>query len=277
MKKITLILSMALTSLFVFQSCDKDETKVVQPIVTTDSTPKDTSIAVEKKNMGLVFKFTGTNCYYCGDWGWTMFKDLTTQFHKKDAVCIAAYSQNTFAKLLISPIATDFDRRVPVSKGYPTFTGNFVDAWSGGNTFAGMNNVISTNINNHKNADVIVNTGFKTSVEGDEMTVETNTKFFKSAEGDYYLGVYVLENGIVAAQSGPKGGPNAVHDNVLRGGNSSWGELIATGTIDAEKSFNKTIKIALNSSWKKENLTVFTIIWKKNGTKYDFVNAYIKS
>jgi len=273
MKKITLILTLAFLSSVVFQSCDKNNG--LTPPQTTPTNPTS-SISVEQKNMGLIFKFTGTNCYYCGDWGWTMFKDLTTQFHKKDAVCIAAYSQNTFAKLLISPIATDFDRKVPVSKGYPTFTGNFVDAWSGGNTFAGMNNVISTNVNNHKNAEVVANTGFKSTITGNEMSIETNTKFFKSAEGEYYLGVYLLEDGVVASQSGPNGGPNAIHDNVLRGGNSSWGELLTSGSIEANKNFEKTIKITLDPSWNSSKLSVFTILWKKNGANYDFVNAYIK-
>jgi hypothetical protein len=168
------------------------------------------------------------------------------------------------------------DSSIMVDTATNTFTGNFVDAWSGGNTFAGMNNVISTNVNNHKNAEVVANTGFNSTITGNEMTIETNTKFFKSAEGEYYLGVYLLEDGIVASQSGPKAGPNAVHDNVLRGGNASWGELLTSGSIEANKNFEKTIKITLDPSWNSSKLSVFTILWKKNGANYDFVNAYIK-
>jgi len=108
------------------------------------------------------------------------------------------------------------------------------------------------------------------------MTIETNTKFFISTEGEYYLGVYLLEDGIVASQSGPKAGPNAVHDNVLRGGNASWGELLTSGSVEANKNFEKTIKITLDPSWNNSKLSVFTILWKKNGANYDFVNAYIK-
>lgn len=266
MKKIIVLMSAFLIAAVLFNGCKK---KVEPPVE-----PKPAH-QVEEKNMGLVFKFTGTNCYYCGDWGWDMFKDLITQYHKKDAVCIAAYSQNSFAKLLVSPIATDMDRRVPVTAGYPTFTGNFNDAWSGGNTFQSMNNIISTSINTHKNDPVTVNVGYSQKIEGEKLVVSTSTKFFKDTEGDYYLGVYVLENGIVANQSGPKGGPNAIHDNVLRGGNGSWGELISSGSVAKGKFFDKVVSIDIPSEWNKDKLSVYTVIWKKNNIKYDFVNAYI--
>lgn len=269
MKKITTLLLAVSLSALVFTGCEKDK---------NDDKKEETktSVVVEEKNMGLIFKFTGTNCYYCGDWGWTMFKDLISTYHKKDAVCIAAYSQNSFAKLLVSPIATDFDRRVPVSSGYPTFTGNFVDGWSQGATFTGMNNVISTNVNNHKNAEVIVNTAYTSTISDDKMTIKTTTKFFKNADGEYNIGVYILEDGIVASQSGPNGGANAVHENVLRAGNSSWGEALANGAISAGKIVEKDITLTLDPTWNKEKLTAFVIIWKKNADKYDFVNATIK-
>jgi hypothetical protein len=277
MKNLLLLSFLALTIGFA-PSCEKE--KVIEKEEEKKEEEKKEekpANAVEEKNMGLVFKFTGTNCYYCGDWGWPFFKEMITLYHKKDAVCIGAYSQNQFAQLLISPIATAFDKRVPVTKGYPTFTGNFVDAWSGGNTLAGMKNVISTEISNHKSSEVIVNAGFTSTIEDDYMTVSTSTKFFKDTEGEYYIGVYMLENGVVANQSGPNGGPNAVHDCVLRSGNGDFGELISEGEVKSGKFIDRTIKLQINPSWKKENLNVFTIIWKKNGDKYDFVNAYIKS
>jgi hypothetical protein len=267
MKKITFLTTAILLTVVLFTSCKKKEPN--------PSTETKQAHAVEKKNTGLVFKFTGTNCYYCGDWGWDMFKTLINQYHKKDAVCIGAYSQNSFAKLLISPIATDMDKRVPVTKGYPTFTGIFNDAWGGGNTFESMNNIISTSITNHKNSPVVANVGFTQKIEGDKMVVSTTTKFFQSTDGEYYLGVYILEDGIVANQAGPKGGPNAVHDNVLRGGNGSWGELISSGSVADGKYFDKVININLASEWNKAKLTVYSVIWKKNGDKYDFVNASI--
>lgn len=253
---------------FAFSACKPDK---------KEEGTTSAGITVEKKNMGIIQKFTGTNCYYCGDWGWTMMKDIVKTYHKKDAIVMGAYSQNNFAQLLVSQTATDFDKRLPVTKGYPTFAANFTDAWSGGNTLSGMNNVISTQINSHKSATVVANAGFNSKIEGNNMIVDTKVQFFTAADGEYYVGAYILEDGVVANQSGPNGGANAVHDQVLRLSGNSWGVQVANGAIAANASFTKTITIPIDPSWNKDKLTVFTAIWKKNGTKYDFVNAYIKS
>jgi hypothetical protein len=230
----------------VFASCSKEETKAAT--TGTTATTSTTEVTVLEKNMSLINKFTGTNCYYCGDWGWTLMEDLIKD-HKADAVVVGAYSQNSFAKLFVSSIATDWDKRLPVSEGYPTFAPNFVDSWKSP-VKDDLEGNISKTIANQNLAPVLVNSAYSVKVDGTTATVSVTTKFFKEAIGEYQLGVYVMENGVIGNQSGPKGGPNASHHNVLRGGNSSWGQALA-----------------------KNNLSFFTVIGKKNGTKWDFVNA----
>ena len=82
MKKQIILSAIALT-LF-FSNCSKEETK------TTTSTA-DNSLKVEQKNTSLINKFTGTNCYYCGDWGWTLMEDLIKN-HASDAIVVGTYS-----------------------------------------------------------------------------------------------------------------------------------------------------------------------------------------
>jgi hypothetical protein len=264
MKKI-LILSSIAVSLFM-ASCTKEETK------SSVIVPTDNSLMVSEKNMSLINKFTGTNCYYCGDWGWTLIEDLITA-HKDDAVVVGAYSQNSFAQLFISPIATDWDKRLAVTQGYPTFAPNFVDSWLLPVKDDLENNIEAT-VTSHNNSPILVNTAHTFKIEGTNLIITSTTKFFKEATGEYQLGVYVMENKVIGNQSGPKGGPSASHHNVLRAGNTSWGEALANGTITANTKIDKTTTIVLDAKWKVADLEVFTVIWKKNGTKWNFVNAH---
>ncbi|MEZ4804841.1 MAG: hypothetical protein R2852_05005 [Bacteroidia bacterium] len=65
MKKLILLCSAIVLTSVLYTSCKKKE---VAPAGT------ETGVTVEEKNMSIVNKFTGTNCYYCGDWGWPMFE-----------------------------------------------------------------------------------------------------------------------------------------------------------------------------------------------------------
>lgn len=262
MKKLLIFGAVAL-SIF-FTNCSKEETKA------TNTT--SVGLTVEEKNMTMINKFTGTNCYYCGDWGWTLMEDLITS-HKSDAVVVGTYSQNSFAKLFVSSIATDWDLRLPVTEGYPTFAPNFVDSWLYPVKDDLEGNITKT-IDAFNATPVIVNSAYSVKISGDKAVVNVSTKFFKEASGEYQLGVYVMENGVIGNQSGPNGGANAAHHNVLRGGNSSWGEALASGTIAANTKIEKEVTLTLNSTWNVANLSFFTVIWKKNGAKWDFVNAH---
>ncbi len=264
MKKIFII--SAISASILFASCTKEETK------TTVITPTDNTLLVAQKNMSLINKFTGTNCYYCGDWGWTLIEDLITN-HKDDAVVVGAYSQNSFAQLFISTIATDWDKRLPVTQGYPTFAPNFVDSWLLPVADDLENNIEAT-VTAHNNLPVLVNTAHTFKIDGTKLIVTSATKFFQDTTGEYQLGVYVMENKVIGNQSGPNGGPSASHHNVLRSGNTSWGEALANGTIVANSVINKTTTIVLDPKWKVADLEVFTVIWKKIGTKWSFVNAH---
>ena len=266
MKKSLLFLSLALATTIAIVSCKK-----------TEEQPKaeDPGIQVEKKNTALINKFTGSNCYYCGDWGWPMFEEIITEYHGKTAVCIGSYSQNQFANLFVTTAATAMDRRLPVTVGYPTFAANFNDAWNGTQTLEGMKTNISNAVNAHINASVVANSGLTYKIDGDNIIFNTRTKFFEAATGEFNLSVYVVEDKVIGNQSGPNGGPNASHHKVLRAANSDWGVGIVNGDVTADATFDKEVTIAKSSSWNMDNVEFVTIIWKKNGDKWDFVNAHL--
>jgi hypothetical protein len=265
MKKLAILFTAFAFASVVFVSCKK----------TTEGPAAAQGIVVEEKNTSIINKFTGTNCYYCGDWGWPMFTGLIDAHHGVDAVCIGSYSQNSFAQLLINSFATAMDKRLPVKAGYPTFSANFYDAWTNASTLQAMTANIETKISEHKAAAVVANSGLTYTVEGNNIVVNTRTKFFQAATGEYNISVIVLEDKVIANQSGPNGGANASHHKVLRSSNGDWGTMVSSGSVASGTQFDKTITITKDAAWNMANVEIATLLWKKNGTQWDFVNAHL--
>lgn len=257
---LTLILSV-----FLFSGCKKEKD--------TQIDSGGSKVIVEKKNTAMINKFTGSNCYYCGDWGWTLFESLINKHHGIDAVCLGSYSQNVFADLFITSVATAMDRRLPVSQGYPTFSANFEDAWKApqGDQSAYIDNIVKS----HKESKVIANSATNYSVSGNKLKVDVVTEFFENESGVFNLSVIVLEDSVMGFQNGPNGGPRVAHHNVIRASNGDWGEVLASGQIAAGSRYTQSVEIPLESTWNKEKIEIVTVIWRQNNGAWDFVNAHL--
>jgi hypothetical protein len=121
--------------------------------------------------------------------------------------------------------------------------------------------------------------------DGNNMNVMVRTLFFENVSGEYYLSVYILEDGIDGSSSAGQYAQNGVanpatykHDFVLRTAatpNSAYGEMIASGSIAAGSKYDKTYAIPVDASW--NDIYVGVCLWKKDGTGfYSFVNALKK-
>lgn len=273
MKKI--FLSLVVLTL-VFAGCKKEE----------ETSPGggggDAGIAVAEVNTAVVVKHTGSRCPPCGAWGWTANEDIIST-NKGSAAFMSAYGQNFVAQLFINASATAWQTHTN-STGYPTWSANGVkqtDRAGGGVNVNSEKSMVAKVVSDHKSATVIANTGFETTLDGDMLMIDTRTKFFKEAQGQYNLAVYVLEDGVKGAQSGHPNTPNVAHHHVLRGtamlkGSSSVdvlaGEKIAEGTTAAGTTVDKTFTFDV-SGYDKTNLEVITVIWKKDLGSLDFINA----
>lgn len=272
MKKIYIAL---VVGLLAFAGCKKTE---------DSADPGNTGgdgITVAEVNTALVIKHTGSVCPPCGGWGWTANEDIIST-NKANAAFMSAYSQNFVAKLFITQTATDLDKAWGVT-GYPTWSADGVlqlDRSNQGVNINGEKAKVKAEVEAHKAAAVVANTGFKTSFDGDKIVIDTKTKFFKAATGDYQLAVYVLEDGVVGAQSGHPNTPNVSHHHVMRGAAilsgetsaSTWGTLVASGNIAANTEVSKKFTLDVKG-FNKDNLEVVVVLWKKDLGKYVFVNA----
>lgn len=106
-----------------------------------------------------------------------------------------------------------------------------------------------------------------------QLTVDLKAKFKYAENGDYYMNVYILENGIVGTQSGVSGA--FTHDLVVRsmlGGSTGTPGIIPASPIvntDYTKSYNYTIPTA----WNLNKLVLIGLVFEKNGGTANVLNA----
>jgi hypothetical protein len=272
MKKITILSSLFLAASMFFIGCEKEPIKVEDE----DKTPKP-QVTVEKINNSVTQKVTGTRCPPCGGWGWTMMDELLA-FGAGKSFFISTYSQNFVAEGFITQTSTDMDKQWKIT-GYPTFVANgkpMLARTSQGINLTEEKRLCREAVDNHRNAPVIANVGVEKSFDGNTMNIKTSTQFFENATGDYKLALYVVENDAKWKQSGhPQGASPIPHHYVMRGAvnNNTWGEIVSSGEVTANKFFDKNFTYDVDASWDKTKISVIAVVWKVNGSNYDFVNA----
>lgn len=281
MKKLALSI---FTLLLVFSACKKDNNPA--PTGNTGNTGNNNNpqeIVVPEKNVALINKVTGSLCPPCGSWGWTAFEDLISR-NGNNAIYMGTYSDNYVAQLFITQAAEDMEVAWGVT-GFPTFAADGVaqlDRPNGG----GVNvqseiNKVNAVVDAHVAGEVFVNSGFRTEVKDNKMTIETKTKFFKDVNGELFLAVYLMEDKVKGYQSGHADGANTLHHHVLRGAAildgqtkaQTWGYPIGSGTTTSGTTLDNKFTIDV-TGYNQENLEVAVVVWRKVGVRYQFINAY---
>jgi hypothetical protein len=189
---------------------------------------------------------------------------------------ISTYSQNFVAEGFITQTSTDMDKMWKIT-GYPTFVTNgkpMLSRASGVNTTA-EKQMCKDEMDAHRSKEVIANVGIEKSLDGNTLNIKTSTQFFSNASGEYKLALYIVENNAKWKQSGhPQGASPIAHHYVLRGAvGSTWGETVSTGDVTANKFFDKNYTYNLDAAWDKSQISVVGVIWKVNGSNFDFINA----
>ncbi len=246
-------------------SCNKKSDEEIIPDAST--------IDVEEKNTAIFNKLTATWCSACGSWGWMLNEELTGLIGDK-AIPISTFA--SYRSLFYNQLAADFAQSFEQFNGWPAFyiNGQNKTAYvTGGVSYQGTRASCVSAAEAFVDSQVIVNTGFLSAYKNNTLNIVSKTQFFSDAAvGEYYVGAYVLEHEVSGEQNGK---PDLVlHPHVLRASahTSSFGERITVEPTTGN-TFLHTFSLQPDSSWDRNKLEVITIIWKKNGNKYAFVNA----
>ncbi len=226
-----------------------------------------TSQEVPEQQMPLVTKVTATWCPFCGAWGWNAFEKLYNENQEK-AILIS----NHFSGDLRNPTAEAFGDNLEAF-GQPIFYLNNDNLSFSSSTFSSKADDAKSSIEEQYGMSPVANSGIIASLSGNELMVEAKTQFFQETSGDYYVGVYIIENGVINFQSSR--GNNAFHKNVLRAGMSSnaFGVNLDNGNFLAGTAIDKSFSMTLDENWNVDNILLATMIWKKEGEKYIYVNG----
>jgi hypothetical protein len=217
----------------------------------------------------LITKITATWCTFCGSWGWDAFNDIYDD-NKSKAIIISNHYSGDLRNNTAIAFADNLN-----TFGQPLFYVNNTNQLVTSSNRSAKADEIKQQVDSNYETSPVVNTGIMASLDGNNLTIQTKTKFFKAAEGEYYLGIYAIENGVVNFQQSR--GANAVHKNVMRGaiGSEAFGQMIANGNISQGAEINLEFSGNFSAAWNADNTTLATIIWKKEGNVYKFVNGFV--
>lgn len=232
------------------------------------------------KSVPIINKTTATWCGPCGQWGWELFDEIITD-NKPKAILMGTYGDE--ASDLFNQTAGDFYDDFCSGAGWPAFAVNGANrtaySSSGGIYTSTTRNNCKMVSDSFAATTPLASTGYTYKITGNTLTVNTKTKFWQATSGNYFVGVYVIEDGVMNTQAGQSG--TVAHHYVLRGSISagaSFGVSIVNGSVTSGQTYDKSFTYTLPANWNKSKLQVVTMIWKKSsGPGYDFINANNKA
>ena len=247
---------------------------LVTSLIGCDKEPTITeTISVQPVQRTVLIYKGATWCGPCGSSGKPVLRAMESYGVDK-VVCLSSQTSDGLNTPAGDSIGGSFMKRfnqngIPhmFAGGNETIT-NFYPSQSKAENIMTTTNAASPIAGVYVNA--VVNSVNGSNVEF-QIDVKVTTEFFKDGFGSYTVSVLALEDDIIQGQQGSNINE---HDNVIRGfgGSSPFGEQIPTTVAGSRNNFSFVIPI--KSAWKKENLKVAVIIWKRNGSYYDPVNAY---
>lgn len=219
----------------------------------------------------LITKIAATWCPPCGGWGWTFFEDLVVD-NEDQATLIVAHHDGDLVTVAGDAFSSNFN-----SPYQPYFYVYNDDVEASSSTASAKRIEIKDLVDVEAAKSPIANTGMILNLADLQLQILTKTKFFQSASGEYYLGIYAVENEVVNFQQGQ--GANAVHEKILRGSllDDTFGELISSGDVDAGSEIEKNYNVELDANWDVDHLEIVTIIWKKEGDTYVATNTNLST
>ncbi len=224
-----------------------------------------------QKQKGFAINYTARWCGPCGNWGAPLIHHYADDAPNGAIICAHANNDPMNNNLYYS-----FRDDRTTNGGIPSF-------WVGDN-FTQSNSSMTSLLNQ---PDPECGVDYSYEIKDGKMNVKTKVKFFEAGQGDYYLSVLVLEDGIPGGSSAPgnyqqsgTNDPDYTHDFVLRASaqqGEAYGVLITTDP-SANDVIDGDYSIDLDSDW--NNVYPVCIVWRKdtsNGKPYfKYVNSLKK-
>lgn len=226
---------------------------------------------VEPIQRTLITKRSATWCSPCGSWGWDFFHDAVTQNEEK-AFFFAAHHSGDLVNQTAKDITDNWG-----AIGQPRFYFNSTDIGASSSSSATKLADLKDMVDVAYETVPTVGVGLEVfwDAENEQILVNTNTKFFQTATGEFYTGVYLVEDNVIANQASQ--GSNANHEKILRASFSdgTFGVpfLINSFGVDDEFSNQFTMSGVENPMVSNLDYEYIAIVWQKVNDIYEVVNV----
>ena len=226
-------------------------------------------ISIPETQRYMITKRTATWCPFCGEWGWTLFKGILED-NSEDALVLAAH----FSGNLMSQASEDITENF--GGGFqPIFYLDNESVGANGGNIEVVRQEIKSQIENSHSIAPVLQSGIHAFYTESHLVVNTRSRFFQDASGEFYMTILAVEKNKVAFQSSV--GDNAEHRNVIIRSftESTFGDMIANGDMIAGTEFDYTGAIGLEELPSLDNLLIATIIWRKESDKFVYINSNV--
>lgn len=254
------IFTMLLALMVVFTACKKD-----------DDDKKD-ALKPTAAQKGFCLEWTSITCGICGSTGGPLLKQYSED--APQGAMIAVHVNQSDSMKVPSATYWAFSEDRPTGGGIPSFYVG--DVKTSTSDVDAVKNLVNS-------GDAVAGVDISYTRSGNTMSIKTLTKFFDNAVGDYYLSVYVLEDGIDGGDNAPQGydqaggGADYKHNFVLRAeATPTMGEMIASNPSNG-KAEAKSYTVTLDTDW--DDVYPVAVIWKYDDSasvKYSYVNSIRK-
>ncbi len=225
---------------------------------------------VPNTQMSLVTKHTATWCPICGREAWDTQKFFMDNLDGAKAIVLSAHISNT--SRLYSQTAKELLNTFQSVVYQPEFFFNT-------SKVTGTDEEIKTNMVNRVNQAAqqtpLAQTGIIATYNPatNNFRVRTRTRFFAATEGEFQLSILLVERRVTEQQAARTNAE--VHRNVIRQAltANTFGSVITSGNIPAGREVQQEISTQWDDRYKLDNIEVVTILWRRNATRYEFVNA----
>ncbi|MGB0850853.1 MAG: Omp28-related outer membrane protein [Bacteroidia bacterium] len=259
---------------FLLGSCtEKKSTTPEEKIVEQQTELAAPEIMLTDEVKPVFFDYTSTGCPGCGSWGAPTFESLSDE-RGSDIVPMAVHIKYG------DPMITEVSNAIASNRTGQYFTpqlwvNNTNSTLISGGRINGTGSLakIKSEIENFKSAEKKINVGVSSVVDGSDFIVRYKTQAINDLVGEYFIGLYVMENGISAKQSSSPTDPT-IHNHVIRAcQNGAFGTLIASEGLTKDGVSEGHYTFKMDSSWNSENLYATIIVWNKESNNYFVVNA----
>ena len=265
----------------------------------TDGSTAEAFEVANTQNTFLVYN-TATWCGPCGTYGGPTFKGVL------DNADVVAVDLHTSGSSLLTPIYSPGGAKKDSAMIAPfaiylyaqTKPNGYIPHFFANNTFLGGSEVTSTSItsaaNTFKATAPAAGVAVRATATGNAIKIDYKAKSFTANSGEYYMSLFLCEKSVTATQTGAPGGITE-HKNIVRATAYSTAasplDAFSPTAVMTNPTAGQEVSGTQNFTWElpaiaaryngfkrwdaftTANTMVAAILWKKNGTTYEVVNA----